>query len=73
LQLPPEALQRARDELVNHDLLAFDQHLHQLLSLHPEPRSRELPSTPTPLTRDDACRDAPAHIREILKQLGGAS
>jgi len=69
LQLPPDALQRARDELDNHDLLAFDQRLYQLLSLPPEPRSRHLYSTPT---QDDAV-DAPVHIREIIRQLGGAS
>lgn len=72
LQLSPDALQCARDELVNHDLLAFDQRLYQLLSLPTEPRSHGPHSHPKGNDNGNTAVDAPVYIREILRQLGGA-
>lgn len=61
---------RARDELIDDDLIAFDGRLFQVLSLPERPHRKE-PSPPL-VGRDDMHRLDPATIKQIIaKQLRG--
>jgi hypothetical protein len=71
LEIPLESYIRARNALIDKDLLAFDGTRFQVLSLPDKPRF----DNPAPLTNRDACdnRD-PASIRHIIRQsLGNRS
>lgn len=59
----------ARNALIDHDLIAFDGHLYQVLSLPPQP----LPSPASPLPTSQTMQEHdPATIRQILTRSLGA-
>lgn len=60
----------ARDSLIKKDLIAFDGHLYQLLSLPQRP----VCESSRPLrTEEDICRRDPATVRQIIRHSLGES
>lgn len=69
LEIPLETYIRARNALIDNDLIAFDGTRFQVLSLPDKPRF----NNPAPLTTDDDCSNHdPATIRSIIRQSLGA-
>jgi hypothetical protein len=69
LQIPLETYLRARNALIDKDLIAFDGTRFQVLSLPDKP----LFNNPPPLTSEQDCDDRdPATIRTLIEQSLGA-
>ena len=69
LQISLDEYLLARNTLIDHDLIAFDGHLYQVLSLPPPP----LPSPASPLRTSEPMQEHdPATIRQILTRSLGA-
>ena len=69
LEIPLETYIRARNALIDKDLIAFDGTRFQVLSLPDQPRI----DNPAPLTSDDDRNDRdPATIRSIIRQSLGS-
>ena len=65
LEIPLETYIRARNALIDKDLIAFDGIRFQVLSLPDKPRF----DNPAPLTTDDDCNDHdPATIRSAIRR-----
>jgi hypothetical protein len=69
LEISLETYTRARNALIDKDLIAFDGTRFQVLSLPDQPRF----NNPAPLTSDDDCNNRdPATIRTIIRQSLGS-
>lgn len=68
LEISVEDYVRARNVLIDKDLVAFDGTRFQVLSLPDKPRF----DTPLPITRDSAEDDDPATIRLLIRQSLGS-
>ncbi len=64
LELPMESYLRARNALIDKDLIAFDGTRFQVLSLPDKPRFEN----PTPLSRDTCEDHDPATIRALVRR-----
>jgi hypothetical protein len=65
LEIPLETYVRARNALIDKDLIAFDGARFQVLSLPDKPRF----NNPAPLTSDEDCNDRdPPTIRTLIQQ-----
>jgi len=75
LDLAADKLERAREQLINLDLLAFDGHRYQLLSLPDHAPPMDAPQREAALPDDSVTSDGPAEIpeeaRRILRRLLG--
>jgi hypothetical protein len=69
LQISLDEYLLARNGLIDHDLLAFDGHLYQVLSLPAPPVANPSPPLRTPASMQE---DDPATIRQILARSLGA-
>lgn len=69
LQIPVDEYIRARDALINKDLVAFNGTLFQVLALPPRPVSGESARPVGPVNR--RCVDGPLHIGKILGRCAG--
>jgi len=66
LQISTDEYTKARNALIDKDLIAFNGTLFQVLALQPHPVSRKSTRSVTAPPVDRRCGEGPLHIREIL-------
>jgi hypothetical protein len=68
-QRQPSDLDRSRKELIQKDLIAYDGHLYQVLSL---PNPQAMPTSPTPTFQTKRTGE-PERFADILSRIAGAA